>query len=357
MRNLLAVIMTLAMFGAAAPSAALAEDSAKDELVIGITQFPSTLHPNIDSMVAKSYVLGMTQRPFTAYDHDWELACFLCTELPTFENGLAVREPLPEHAEGYDKGWEGVATTYTIHPDATWGDGTPITTDDVLFTYEVGKHPESQISNAELYRRILSIDVIDDKTFVVHGDRITFNYMGLGDFRVLPAHLEREIFEADPATYRNRTKFDTDPTNPGLWFGPYRVSDVASGSHITLEENPTWWGTEPHFKKIVVKVIENTAALEANLLSGAIDMIAGELGLTLDQALAFEARNSDQFRVHYQPGLMYEHLDVNLDNPILADLRVRKALMLGLDRQAMSEQLFEGRQSRSLTLVSATGWR
>ena len=172
--------------------------AAKDELVIGITQFPSTLHPNIDFMAAKSYVLGMAQRPFTAYDHDWELACFLCTELPTFENGKAVREPLPEGAEGQAEGREGVALTYTIQPGATWGDGTPVTTEDVLFTYEVGKHPKSGISNAELYRRILGIDVIDDRTFVVHADRITFNYNGLGDFRVLPAHLERPIFEAIP---------------------------------------------------------------------------------------------------------------------------------------------------------------
>jgi peptide/nickel transport system substrate-binding protein len=307
-------------------------------------------------MVAKSYVLGMTQRPFTAYDHDWELVCFLCTELPTFENGKAVREPLPEGAEGQAEGREGVALTYTIQPGATWGDGTPVTTEDVLFTYEVGKHPKSGISNAELYRRILGIDVIDERTFVVHADRITFNYNGLGDFRVLPAHLERPIFEADPATYRNRTTFDTDPTNPGLWFGPYRISDVSSGAYIALERNPTWWGAAPHFKRIVVKVIENTSALEANLLSGAIDMIAGELGLSLDQALAFEQRNDDRFRVQYQPGLLYEHVDVNLDNPILADLRVRKALMLGLDRQAMSEQLFQGKQPVADTKVSALDW-
>ena len=68
---------------------------------------------------------------------------------------------------------------------------------------------------------------------------------------------------------------------------------MSSGSHVVLEPNPNWWGTKPHFKRIVVRVIENTAALEANLLSGAIDMIAGELGLTLDQALAFEQRNGD----------------------------------------------------------------
>ena len=190
--------------------------------MIGITQFPSTLHPNIDSMAAKSYVLGMAQRPFTAYDHDWELVCFLCTELPTFENGLAVREPLPEGVEGHGER-EGVALTYTIQPGATWGDGTPVTTDDVLFTYEVGKHPDSGISNAELYRRILGIDVdrrARPSSSMSTGSRSTTT--AIGDFRVLPAHLERPVFEADPATYRNRTIFDTDPTNPGLWFGPYR---------------------------------------------------------------------------------------------------------------------------------------
>ena len=62
------------------------------DLVIGINQFPSNLNPNIDSMAAKSYVLGLTQRPFTTYDQRWELVCMLCTELPTLENGKAVAE-------------------------------------------------------------------------------------------------------------------------------------------------------------------------------------------------------------------------------------------------------------------------
>ena len=50
------------------------------------------------------------------------------------------------------------------------------------------------------------------------------------------------------------------------------------GSHVVLEPNPPWYGTKPHIKKIIIKVISNTAALEANLLSGDIDMVAGELG-------------------------------------------------------------------------------
>ena len=53
---------------------------AKDQLVIGITQFPSTFHPNIDSMLAKSYILAMTRRPFTVYDVNWRTICLLCTK-------------------------------------------------------------------------------------------------------------------------------------------------------------------------------------------------------------------------------------------------------------------------------------
>ena len=322
--------------------------SARD-LVIGINQFPSNLHPNIDSMASKSYVLGLTQRPLTTYDQKWELVCMLCVELPTLENGKAV-------AEGAPGGKHGVALTYTIRPGATWGDGTPITTRDVLFTWELGRHPKSGVGSSELYRRIWRIDVVDDRTFTLHDERLGFSYNAINDFRLLPEHLERKVFEADPDTYRNRTLFDTDPTNPGLAFGPYRIIQIAPGSQIVLERNPTWWGDPPAFDRIVVKAIENTAALEANLLSGEVDMIEGSIGLSLDQALAFERRNGDRFQVLYKPGLVFEHMDVMLDNPALADVRVRQALLYGLDRAAISQRLFAGRQPVADTPVHPLDW-
>jgi peptide/nickel transport system substrate-binding protein len=344
MRRLLVILFLALALGL--PGSARA---AKDELVIGITQFPSTFNPNIDAMAAKSYILGMARRPFTAYDAKWQLVCMLCSELPTLENGKAVIEKQKD-------GSKGIALTYTIQPGATWGDGTPVTTADVLFTYEVGRHPDSGVSDAELYRRITRIDRVDAKTFVMHVDRVTFDYNAINDFRLLPAHLERAIFEADPAAYRARTLFDTDPTNPGLYFGPYRITEVSTGAYVVLEPNPTWWGEKPFFRRIVVKVIGKTAALEANLLAGGIDMIAGEVGLTIDQALAFEKRHGREFRFVYKPGLVYEHVDLNLDNPILADVRVRRALIMGLDRQALCQQLFDGRQKVADTNVNPLDW-
>src|SRR3546814_739008 len=190
----------------------------------------------------------------------------------------------------------------------------------------------------------LSIDVKDEKTFTLHLDRIEFEYNAVNDLGVLPAHLERPVFEQDPETYRNRTLYDTRSTEPGLYFGPYRIVESVAGSHIALEPNPTWWGEKPAFDRVVVRILENTAALEANLLSGAIDYIAGELGLALDQALALEKRRGRDFNVVYKPSLVYEHVDLNLDNPILADRRVRRALLYALDRETPTARPFADRK-------------
>ena len=70
----------------------------------------------------------------------------------------------------------------------------------------------------------------------------------------------------------------------------------------------------------------------------------GELGLSLDQALAFEKRHKDKYDFIYKPALIYEHIDTMLDNPLLADRRVRQAILMAIDRKAISDKLFEGKQ-------------
>lgn len=306
-------------------------------LTIGISQFPSTMHPSFDSMLAKTYIAAMARRPITVYDHDWKVTCLLCTGLPELEDGTARYETTLDGADG-------LAVDYTLDSDAVWGDGTPITTKDVLFTWNVGRNPQTGIDNFELYRRILAIDAYDDHSFTLHWDRRTCDYKGINDFELLPAHIEQAVFEEDPATYRNRTTYDRQPATDGLWFGPYKISDISPGSSITLVRNTAWWGKKPYFDRIIVRTIENTAALVANVLSGDIDMIAGEGGITMDQALSFERRNGDDFNIVYKESLIYEHLDLMLGNPILQDLRVRQALLKGIDRQAISDKLFAGRQ-------------
>lgn len=319
-------------------AAAMAQEAT--ELVIGISQFPSNLNPLTEAHVAQSYIHGMARRPFTAFGPDWKGHCFLCTELPSIEAGTMELRDIPEELGG-GQGW---AVTYTIQPEAKWGDGHPITTDDVLYTWEVGRHPQSGVINFELFNDILDIEVVDDKTFTMQFDKPTCSAEMINNFELVPAHLERALFEEAPEAYPERSLYETDPTNPGIWMGPYVVSDLEFGGEITLTRNPEWWGDAPYFDVIRIRPIESTPALEANLLAGEIDMIAGEDGISVEQALAFQEDHGDDYQFIFHPALFYEHIDLNLDNPILQDIQVRRALLHAIDRQAISDRLFGGYQ-------------
>ena len=340
MLNLGKYVAVAALMVALVPATAKA---AKDELIIGISQFPTGFHPNLSSHVALSLIHGMTRRGFTVYDADWKLICQLCVKLPSREDAT-IRDWKT------DDGKLGLEVDYTIRGDAMWGDGTPVTTKDVLFTWQIGRIEEAGINSQELYRRMENVVAHDDKRFTIQWNKRTCDAEAINDFEIVPAHLETAA-AADPTQYRSRNAYDTNPTNAGLYFGPYRISRVEPGASVTLEPNPTWWGQKPQFKRIVVRTIENTAALEANLLSGEIDYIAGEDGISLDQALEFEKRHGNDYNVVFKPGLFYEHIDLMLDNPILKDIRVRRALLHAIDREAISARLFEGKQPVAHTFM------
>jgi len=336
MRALVAALLALGFAAAAQP---------RDVLTIGITQYPSTLHPNIENMAAKSYVLGFTRRPLNARDADWALVCLLCETLPTLENGLAARETTPD-------GRPGIRVTLRLREGLRWGDNTPITAEDLRFAWEAGREAATGFGPAEFYRSAYELIVVDPRTVTLRFDRVTFDFAAMGDFQPLPAHIERPIWQADPRAYRTRTQYDTNPSNPGLWSGPYRVASVQPGSGVNLERNAAWNGAAPAFRSIRIRTVENTTALEAQLLSGQLDMIAGELGLPVEQAAALARRAPTRFRFEFRPGLIYEHIDTNLDNPILSDRRLRQALLLALDRPRIVAQLFEGRQTVAHGLVN-----
>lgn len=313
---------------------------ALDELVIGMSTAPGTLNPFLNAMLAGAFVNSMTERPISGYGANWKRVCFLCTELPTVENGHARIVDLPPDDKGVVK--KGMEVDVELKP-MKWGDGTPVTARDVQFTIDVGKHPQSGVPSSEDYRRIIKFDIKDDRHFTITRDRVTFDY-NVFEFFPLAAHLEKPVFDANPAEYRLRTTYDADPANPGLAFGPYKVVEVVPGSRIALEKNPSWTGEVPAFRRILIKFFENSSSLEANLLSGNVDYVPGEGGLTFSQSLAFEQRHGDKFKVVYKPSLTYGHIDVNLDNPLLRDVRVRRAILMAINRQAISDTLFHGKQ-------------
>ena len=218
---------------------------AMDELVIGMNTAPGTLNPLINSMLAGAFINSMTERPITAYDANWKLVCLLCAELPTVENGHARIVDLPADDKGVVK--KGLEVDVELKP-MRWADNTPVTAQDIQFTIEVGKHPQSGVPSSEDYRRIVKVEIKDDRHFTLTKDRVTFDYNVL-EFFPLPAHIEKPVFDANPAEYRLRTtRTMSIPPIPISAFGPYRVVEVVPGMPLRSSSNPYWTGDAPQFE-------------------------------------------------------------------------------------------------------------
>jgi len=310
---------------------------ARDQLVIGLSSFPSQFHPDVNPEAVKAYIEGLALRPLTLFDASWRKVCASCAELPSLENGLVRLETAAS-------GKPGMAVTVKLRPDQFWGDGVQVTAEDIAFTAKVGWDPNSGFANTHTWGKVDRVEVIDPLTATLHLAEISADFDRLPG--LLPAHLEGKVYDAagSPGEYIVHSLYVTAPTTPGLWNGPYRLTRIDTGSTVVLEPNPFWKGTKPGFARIVFKTVANTAALLANLQAGDVDMTPGEgMGLTIDQVIALEKQGGDRFDFIWKPALTYDHIDLQLDNPIFADVRVRRALLHAIDRQAITQRLFAGK--------------
>ena len=321
------------------PQAAQAQ-AVKDTLVVGMSQYPSSLHPGIEPTTAKTFAMRFGYRPISTYNDDNQMECFLCTEVPTVANGRAKVVDL-------GGGKKGLTVRYTLHPQAKWGDGSPITSQDVAFSWSMGVKPESGFARPDIFQRITKVEIIDAKNFVLHMNRAEYDFAELFAFALIPAHLEAPIVKAlaSPADYNKNTLYNRNPTTAGLWNGPYKLTQIQSGAFMVFEPNTYWWGKKPYFKRVTLKTMDNTATLEANLRSGDVDFVSGVLGLSVDQGLAMakDPAMQKKFNFEFPMGLVYEHIQMNRNHPALADKRVRQAMLLGIDRQTLVKQLVDGK--------------
>jgi peptide/nickel transport system substrate-binding protein len=323
----------------------LASAKPSNEVVnIGMTQEFENMNPIIKTMMATTWIYSMVGRTLVTIDENGKWIPQLVKEIPSMENKKAQ---LIE--EG---GKKKIRAEWEIIDNAKWGDGTPVTAYDIEFSRMIALSGKVTIGEVEVYSQVerIEIDKANPKKFVFIYDKVRYDFNQLGTFHIVPKHLEEPVFKKygdKKEGYEKNSLYTTAPATPGLYTGPYVIKEIKLGSHIILERNPNFYGKQANIKKLVLKLIPNTGTLEANLRSGNIDMIS-LLGFTLDQALAFEKKVKAEnlpYDVVYRQGLVYEHIDLNLDNPILKDQKVRKALVYAIDRDKLTKALFEGKQS------------
>lgn len=343
------LVSVLVCLGVAIP--ALAKVS-NDELKIGISQEFDSLNPILSSMVASSYIRYIVNRRMTNLDSNNKWQAQIVKELPTIENGLAKIITV----DGKKK----IVTQWEIKENVKWGDGTPLTCQDIAFSRDVALSKNVSIPEREVYEQIEKIDVDpkNPKKCTFTYQKAIWNYVNqLGTYYLLPKHLEEKIFEKhknQKEGYEKNSTYTKNPTNPGLYNGPYVVSEIKLGDHITMVPNKHFYGDAPKIKRIIIKLIPNTGTLEANLRSGTVDKIS-VLGLTFDQAISLEKKiktESVAFTVEFEPSSVYEHIDLNLDNAILKDIKVRKALATAIDKEQLVKSLFEGKQPAAVHFIT-----
>lgn len=311
------------------------------ELKIGISQEFENLNPLIMTMSATSYIYAMVGRALVTLDAQGRWVPQLAVDIPSLENKKAQLSA--------DR--KKLTVVWTIKDKATWGDGQPVTCADFAFTHKVALSPNISIGEREAYESIEKItwEPAQPKVCTFHYKKVRWDFYQMGGFRPLPKHLEEKIFETHKKQkegYEKNTLYVKKPTTPGLYNGPYLITEVKLGSHVILQPNPHFYGPAPKIEKITIKLIPNTATMEANLRSGNIDMVSS-LGLSFDQALSFEKKVKAEglgYQVLFKPSLTYEHIDLNLEEPALKDKKVRQALIHALNREELVQALFEGRQ-------------
>lgn len=341
MKKLLAFVSLLVAFTAGTSSAAVSND----ELKIGISQEFENLNPLVMQMSATVYMYGLTGRPLDVIDANGKWIPMLAKKIPRLEDGSAKLSPDKKH----------VVAVWELRDNAKWSDGKPVVCEDFALAREIAMSPNVSVGDKTVYSQVEKIDwdKANPKKCTFTYDKPRWDFYMLGTFYPVPAHIEADVFKkfgSQKEGYEKNSNYVRNPSMPGLYTGPYQIAEVKLGSHATFIANPYYYGKAPKIKKIVIKLIPNTSTMEANVRSGTIDAIS-TIGVTFDQAIALDKKSKSEnlpFQVDFKPSLVYEHVDLNLDNPILKDVKVRKALLYGLNREELVKALFDNRQKVAL---------
>ncbi len=261
---------------------------------------------------------------------DGTRAAQLAEAVPSLENGLW--KLLPDGR---------METTWRIKPAASWQDGTPLTTDDLLFASVVEQDRELEIQAYAEYGLIESIEAPDAHTITVVWKRpyidadALFSYNTAG--MALPRNLLGRAYAEDKANFLALPYW----TDEFLGAGAFRLVEWASDSHTTLRAFDQYIFGRPKIDEIEVKFIPDNNAILANVLAG-VDMTLGKT-ISLDIALqAQEQWKEGRVEVLPQNWTPLNPQFINPDPPILLDFRFRKALLLAIDRQQLADFIFSG---------------
>jgi peptide/nickel transport system substrate-binding protein len=265
-------------------------------------------------------------------DHDVDRLIF--SSLIRFDDrGL----PLGDLAESWGISLDGTVYNFSLRQEATWHDGQPVVSDDILFTVEMMRDDESIIPAdvRELWRAV-EVVLLDEKTIQFRIPEPFAPFMDYLTFGILPAHLLSGLTHAEMID----SPFNLQP----IGSGPYRLDSLTiEGDEIqglVLKSFQGYYGQLPFIEQVVFQYFPDArSALEAYRR----DEVMGISQITPD--ILPDALKEPNLRLYTGRLPELSMIFLNLDNPevpFLSDTTIRQALFLGLNRQWMIDNLLDG---------------
>ncbi|MEX2356490.1 MAG: peptide-binding protein [Thermaerobacterales bacterium] len=221
--------------------------------------------------------------------------------------------------------------TFYLREQVVWHDGEPLTAHDVRFTLETLVDPSYSGPRASSFRSLDRVEVVDDHTVKLH---LTEPFAPLLDaltHEILPEHI---LGNLDIAEMRDAA-WNREPSGTGA----FAFKEWASDQELVLEANPNYWGEGPYIERLTLQVYrDNRAALEA-LEAGEIHVLDNIPADDIDR-VSRQLAGTHTFVENPSSG--YAYIGLNHAHPFFGDRRVRQALMMGIDRQAIIDDVFAG---------------
>jgi peptide/nickel transport system substrate-binding protein len=319
----------------------------RDTWVIGTLEPPPDLYPYPATPSARRALAPISEllfpSPVLAYSYTYTGTGVL-EQVPSFTNGDIQITP----ADVYLDAAGNITTTVTEvitqvnqievtfrwNQRLTWSDGTPVTAADSVFAYEIARAAPPGEDARLLLSQIDRYEAVDDHTTraVLKPDVIGWAAY-LSYWTPLPRHL---LEGADPATIRG-SAFARSPVG----YGPYMIEEILPGE-IRMVRNPHYFGDPPSASRVTFAFLRDIDAVRANIANGNLDLATTDR-VSPDQMDALDRAADDGQQVTFVANPIWEHIDFNLDVPILQDIRVRRAIALATNRPRMSDSLYRGR--------------
>ncbi len=326
-------------------------------VTIAFSQEPNNAIIEYSDMTYAAWLSQIIQAGLGRWDDKENFVPELAADVPTAANGGVSAD--------------GLTITWHLKPCLYWSDGQPLTSKDLVFTWKSEMDPANAPVSRTGWDKIASIDTPDDSTAVVHFKELFPPWQilwaqvsqGTNVGEPLPAHIldGHTGLEKDPAIHQ-----------PTVSSGPFVIKEWVAGDHMTLVANPNYVGGRPKLDVVNIKFVPDPATALAALKTGDVDFNPdfAESDIPTIQAL------EPNVHLIVGPTPSFEHLFFNLGTTAGAkdatgkvigqsdldgfcpfqDVNVRKAIMLGIDRQTIVDTLLFGKTTVPASLWPNSSW-